>query len=654
MDKCSPPHRHSKMRRCTKSRRQDQSPLEEGFDRMKRTLTVSLATALLFALVAPAALAQSGPTLTPVQRVFRIDGHSVTTGDAFSGDGTLYVPLWYVMQTLHVLGISAHWNGTVHMLNIELPSWFPAHLTAAASTDGSPHATILVNGVAVLNTPYVDRIDPYTAHTTKIRTTYVPLQDLFGFLRSMAIVPSANAKTLDLMLDLAVHGGPAVAIGGTDDFAESLTNTSTGAVGTVPQALIAWKASPQGATISPDGAFRSQVAGTYTVTGAYAYATPQAPVSVLAPAAIKLTANPTTLVAGSSETTQLTATVVDSQQQPVPGALVTFTSADPQALAIAQATATTDAAGQAAVPADVGEEAMTVSLTATTSSLSATTSVDVGGVSTVIQPTPATTPPAPVATSIVASPGQPISLPAGQAQTVTFTVYGASGQPLPDVALTFATTGTLPTADLGTQAGETNAAGQVTFTFVDTHAGDTGTIAGTATGTDVSGQTAPITIVAGAPTVVQATYVATSEGTPAVWNGVSPTFDLPLPGQDTVVFTVFDAYGNPVPDAPVDLTLFNTFEVPNTAVNASVLTSSGSQPFSLIPGSQPYSDGQKTNSDGQVAVTVTSPSTSSFFSFSTQTEYAGVQATIVGGPAGATGASPTLVYTIPASIGFMA
>jgi len=582
---------------------------------LKRLLAATTAALLSLSVTAPAVFAQT--TATTSNSRFELNGTLITTGDSFSANGTVYVPVWYVTRVLRILGITSRWNGTLGVLNIDLPAWVPANLAQPAAAETDTNATVYVNGIRVLATQSIARVDPYTRHTTKIVTTYFPSADLFGLLRDLAIEPLLSAQALNLALELTVNGPNSLAVGGQAPYSLLWTNRRTGGTGTVPDALVNWTAEPSPGQIDGQGVFLAQHPGTYDVTANYADASPTAAVAVLAPAALTLSADPDLLLAGTDDTTALTASVVTADDQPVAGATVNFSSSSSGILTLSNASAVTNAAGQATITGVVGSPGTTV-ITATTAKLQAQTSVTVeNSTITVQQQTPPPAQPVPATIVATPAPGTTTDITAGQSQPVTFTVRTANGQPIAGVPLVLGTTGSLLASDLTEQTAVTGPDGTVAVNYVDTVAGDQGDVTARVSDGSLSGSTGELEVVPGPPYSVTPTSVTmyvydrsmmqadlyktptpqqglvpgntlqvTSDGN-LNWYGVGTSAVIPaepayagIPdaGWDAITFTVRDRYGNAVDDAPVYFELFTPSGGPCVTNPAAYQSSSATNP----------------------------------------------------------------------------
>ena len=142
---------------------------------------------------------------------------------------------------------------------------------------------------------------------------------------------------------------------------------------------------------------------------------------------------------------------------------------------------------------------------------------------------------APATISIV-SPQNATNVAAGASEPVTFAVRDAYQNPVPGALIDFETTGSLNVADLAPSTLGTDANGEVTTTYSDTQANDTGTVAGTVYGTvyGPTAQSGTLTIVAQAPDASQ--------------SSVSPPTQTVTASSGDVSLTVVvgDVYGNAI------------------------------------------------------------------------------------------------------------
>ncbi|MHB1787607.1 MAG: S-layer homology domain-containing protein, partial [Acidimicrobiales bacterium] len=87
-----------------------------------------------------------------------------------------------------------------------------------------------------------------------------------------------------------------------------------------------------------------------------------------------------------------------------------------------------------------------------------------------------------VPTTITATPSSPTAVTAGGSETVTFTVTNQYGGVMSGETVDFHVTGTLKSSGLSAPSDTTNGSGQVTVTYTDSTAGDSGTVTGTVAG----------------------------------------------------------------------------------------------------------------------------------------------------------------------------
>ena len=250
---------------------------------------------------------------------------------------------------------------------------------------------------------------------------------------------------------------------------------------------------------------------------------------VPAPAVLQVTATPAGVPADGTSAATVTATVYDSLGDPVPGIAVDLQS---NLASVDQNTFHTDAAGQ-----------VTASVTSQTSgTATVTASAEQGDLenSTTILFTPV-----PASVDLAISP--PV-VPANgmDSATVTATVYGAGGQPLPGARVSFGTTlGYFalcycggPASDLTTWQVTTDAHGQASAQLVS---GTAGTAAVTASAEGTSAE-AGVTFALPETNPLSLAVTASPAGVPA--DGVSAA---------TVAVRVLGPGGSPVPDACLSL-----------------------------------------------------------------------------------------------------
>ncbi|MCL5972154.1 MAG: Ig-like domain-containing protein, partial [Firmicutes bacterium] len=144
----------------------------------------------------------------------------------------------------------------------------------------------------------------------------------------------------------------------------------------------------------------------------------------------------------------------------------------------------------------------------------------------------------------------PTSLSAGSTLDVMFTLTDSNGNPISGQSVTWNTSNSLNPADLTVVTGTTNAYGQVSATYKDTVAGDTGRIVATLnSNTNVTGETGTITVVPAA-IASAATVLDPSQGGPQLGYHSTQGYWLNSEVQNgsstahAMQVTLKDAYGN--------------------------------------------------------------------------------------------------------------
>ncbi len=137
------------------------------------------------------------------------------------------------------------------------------------------------------------------------------------------------------------------------------------------------------------------------------------------------------------------------------------------------------------------------------------------------------------ATSISASPGGALSLPAGSSQAISFTVKDAFGNPVTGQAVAFATTGSLAAGGLGSAKADTDGSGEVQVDYTGTATGGSGTVTGTVYGTAV--------------TAASGTFTWAAESLDSTRSSLAPSAATAAAGdQDTYTLVLEDTGGGPM------------------------------------------------------------------------------------------------------------
>lgn len=256
-------------------------------------------------------------------------------------------------------------------------------------------------------------------------------------------------------------------------------------------------------------------------------------------------ASPASVVADGAATSTLTVTLHDANNNPIPGAAVSFSSSG-TANAFSVTTGTTDASGVLNTTlSSTKAEAKTV--TATVGSLSLTTSVTF-------------TPGQPSDTHSQLS-VSPASVATNGSSSITVTVLDANNNAIPGVTVVLTATGSTNTFS-PSGSGTSNGSGVFTATLSSTKAEAKTVTARIANTFDL---TATVTFVPGPPDAAQSSIAASPTSVPA---------DGTTASQLTV--TVRDAFGNPVPGSTVSLSASGanpTVTQPSAAADAAGVTS---------------------------------------------------------------------------------
>jgi len=377
-----------------------------------------------------------------------------------------------------VSGSTVQWGGSVRTTTFISSTQLTATITASdITTAGTVSVTVVspAPGGGRSNTlPFV-----VVQHSTAITVTLVP--------------PSRT-----------ITAGESIAytVWATDTFGNGWDATSMAAYAMTPDAGGSWAGS----------VYTSECAGTWAVTATVHGTVGMAGLTVLpgGPASIALVADPTTLAVGG--TAALTATVRDEQTNPVPGAVVTFTTADSLGTgSITPITDITDAEGQARSSASSSSTGLkTITADAGTGVTTTAGIIFTPGLAHRIELTVSSD-------TLIAS--------SSATAIVTATAYDALDNPLSGEVVMF----TVSDPSLGTvgPGGVSNAAGQVVATWTAGTIVQTGLITATSGGISTS---APVTLTFGPLDHFGFAFIADRiAGTPF-----------------TLAITAYDAYSNVV------------------------------------------------------------------------------------------------------------
>jgi hypothetical protein len=127
----------------------------------KTILAAALALGTAFSLSATSFAAEFTPATISLNK------HVVEHPDRFVHNGTTYMPIWYVQQTLDRLGIANHWDGDTHAWTLTVKHAENLEISAKGGV-----TSIEVNGhVVERHVPTLVRKDPKSG----VETTFMPI-----------------------------------------------------------------------------------------------------------------------------------------------------------------------------------------------------------------------------------------------------------------------------------------------------------------------------------------------------------------------------------------------------------------------------------------------------------------------------------------------
>ncbi|MCY0896282.1 MAG: hypothetical protein OWS03_08355 [Alicyclobacillaceae bacterium] len=163
----------------------------------------------------------------------RIDGKVVESPRAFAQDGTTYMPIWYVMQSLKTIGIQSTWNGKTWML---VPSYKLPKATSKSPTAKGSMSIVVDKHVVERLTGIVGMVSRHEA------TTYMPIWYVMQALKALGIESTWSADTWTLKPTAkksssptrSAHTGGKEPSSGTSGSSPSGSSSSASASGTQP------------------------------------------------------------------------------------------------------------------------------------------------------------------------------------------------------------------------------------------------------------------------------------------------------------------------------------------------------------------------------------------------------------------------------------
>lgn len=145
-----------------------------------------LATAIsLVAIVLPV----SANTIPQQLKTIELDGKVTSKPYGFASNGTMYMPIWYVMRALDGLGIENHWDGKHWTL--KSASSMSVNLTDITLGVSQTGDSISLNGVPVERPNAIVAIDPASGRDT----TYMPIWYVMQTLNRLGIHSTWNGST---------------------------------------------------------------------------------------------------------------------------------------------------------------------------------------------------------------------------------------------------------------------------------------------------------------------------------------------------------------------------------------------------------------------------------------------------------------------------
>jgi hypothetical protein len=119
-----------------------------------------------------------------------VNNDKVSSPHTFTKGGSVYIPVWYVIQALNNAGIHSTWKGN---------SWYltasGAGLSASgAHTTGNGNVSVYLNGKRLCKIPSIVALDPASHHNT----TYLRVNDISNILKSVNIISTWNGQSWTL------------------------------------------------------------------------------------------------------------------------------------------------------------------------------------------------------------------------------------------------------------------------------------------------------------------------------------------------------------------------------------------------------------------------------------------------------------------------
>ncbi len=158
---------------------------------MKKKWTI-LSTLICLSGITPISSAAATPKRTLFQTEIDIPGEAVSRPEGFVDSGTVYMPVWYVMQALKKLAFHTDWNG--HDWKIDAPKGLKVDVSHVGKGTGIIH--IYLNGVLVQKVNGIVA----TEQGSNTMTMYIPVWYLMNTLGGAQVVSNWNGKKWTITL----------------------------------------------------------------------------------------------------------------------------------------------------------------------------------------------------------------------------------------------------------------------------------------------------------------------------------------------------------------------------------------------------------------------------------------------------------------------
>lgn len=129
-------------------------------------------------------------TYSMTQKTIQLGGQTVTQPYGFTANGTAYMPIWYVMNTLQSLGIQSTWKNNVW--NLTVPTTFAVDLTNLKV--GTGVISLEINGTLTHQVNGIAAVDPSSGK----ETTFIPIWYTQQLLQRLGITSTWDGTTWGL------------------------------------------------------------------------------------------------------------------------------------------------------------------------------------------------------------------------------------------------------------------------------------------------------------------------------------------------------------------------------------------------------------------------------------------------------------------------